>query len=89
MKPEEAKEQEVEDTYASIAEQYKRNKLVPWRRYIETPSFLRLVGQLTTEDVIDLACGEGFYTRIYRAQSSGKVYGVDYSENMIKLAKWQ
>lgn len=56
---------------------------------METPSFLKLVGPLQKEDVIDLACGEGFYTRIYRGMTSGRVIGVDFSENMIKLAKWQ
>lgn len=50
---------------------------------------MKLVGQLKNEDVIDLACGEGFYTRMMRNMTSGKVYGVDFSENMIKLAKWQ
>jgi ubiquinone/menaquinone biosynthesis C-methylase UbiE len=78
-----------EDTYATFVEKYKKSKLIPWRKYIETPSFLKLVGKLTTEDVIDLACGEGFYTRIMRDMTSGRVYGLDFSENMIKLAKWQ
>jgi ubiquinone/menaquinone biosynthesis C-methylase UbiE len=39
------------------------------------------------EDIIDLACGTGFYTRILREKTSGKVYGVDISEDMIKYAK--
>lgn len=79
----------VEDTYREIVENYKKSKLIPWRRFIETPSFMNLVGQLSSEDVIDLACGEGFYTRKFREMTTGRVYGVDYSENMIKLAQYQ
>lgn len=56
---------------------------------METPSFMEFLGPLSNEDVIDLACGEGFYTRKFRVLTSGRVYGVDYSENMIALAKYQ
>ena len=88
-RPETQERQETpDDTYATFVEKYKKSKLIPWRKFVETPSFLKLVGQLTNEDVIDLACGEGFYTRIMRGMTSGKVIGCDYSENMIKLAKW-
>jgi ubiquinone/menaquinone biosynthesis C-methylase UbiE len=60
---------------------------VPRRKYLETPSFIKLLGDLSNEDVIDLACGEGFYTRILREKTKGKVYGVDISTGMIELAK--
>lgn len=77
------------DTYAPIVEKYKRSKLIPWRKFIETPSFMSLVGELKeTDDVCDLACGEGFYTRIMRQMTKGKVYGMDYCQNMINLAKY-
>ena len=33
-----------DDTYAAIVEKYKKSKLIPWRLFIETPSFLKLVG---------------------------------------------
>jgi len=49
---------------------------------------MKLVGELSNEDVIDLACGEGFYTRKMRVMTTGKVYGLDYCENFIKMAKW-
>ncbi len=35
------------------------------------------------EDVIDFACGTGFYTREIRKRTTGKVVGVDISEDMI------
>ncbi|CDW84807.1 UNKNOWN [Stylonychia lemnae] len=82
-------QEQIDDTYAQIVEKYKKSKLIPWRKFVETPSFMNLVGQLTNEDVIDLACGEGFYTRKMREMTQGKVFGLDYCENFIKMAKWQ
>jgi ubiquinone/menaquinone biosynthesis C-methylase UbiE len=38
-----------------------------------------LLGQLNDEDVIDLACGEGFYPRRIRQRTKGRVYGADIS----------
>jgi len=49
---------------------------------------MKLLGSdLVDENICDLACGEGFYTRKFRALTSGRVVGVDISENMIKLAE--
>jgi ubiquinone/menaquinone biosynthesis C-methylase UbiE len=41
------------------------------------------------KDVIDLACGSGYYTRVIRERVSPdhQVWGADISENMIKIAK--
>ena len=45
--------------------------------------------QLPGKDVIDLACGSGYFTRMIRARVSEDhvVWGLDISENMIKLGK--
>jgi toxoflavin synthase len=39
--------------------------------------------------VLDVACGEGFYTRMIRQRGAGRVTGVDLSQGMIKLAQTQ
>jgi ubiquinone/menaquinone biosynthesis C-methylase UbiE len=44
---------------------------------------------LRNENVLDLGCGEGHYTRLFKKQTSGQVYGIDISANMIDLAKKQ
>ena len=36
---------------------------------------------------VDLACGEGFYTRLYKLKGAAEVVGIDLSEQMIVLAK--
>jgi ubiquinone/menaquinone biosynthesis C-methylase UbiE len=73
--------------YDPIAEQYKRAKQQPWRAHIEAFTLMRLIGDPTDKAVIDIACGEGFYTRMIRQRGASKVTGVDLSEKMIGLAR--
>ena len=56
-------------------------------RYIEAFALMRLIGNPTGKTVIDIACGEGFYTRMIRQRGAAKVTGVDLSEKMIGLAR--
>jgi toxoflavin synthase len=73
--------------YDLIAEQYKRSKLSPWRTYIERYTFLELLGDLRGKSVLDLACGEGYYSRIFKSLGAARVVGVDLSHKMIDLAR--
>ncbi|WP_437227067.1 class I SAM-dependent methyltransferase [Planctomicrobium sp. SH661] len=75
--------------YDPIAEQYKRSKQQPWRTYIEAYSLLNLIGDPTGKSVLDIACGEGFYTRLLRQKGASSITGVDLSEGMIELARKQ
>lgn len=75
--------------YDLISEQYKRAKLQPWRGHIEVFTFLDVIGDLAEMKVLDLACGEGFYSRLLRAHGAASVTGVDLSEGMIALAREQ
>lgn len=73
--------------YDPIAEQYRRAKQQPWRAHVEAFTLLRLVGDVTGRSVIDIACGEGFYTRMIRQRGAARVLGVDLSARMIDLAR--
>ena len=73
--------------YDPIAKQYKRSKQQPWRGYVEAFTLMRLIGNPTGKKVIDIACGDGFYTRMIRQRGAAKVTGVDLSEKMIGLAQ--
>jgi len=73
--------------YDAIAEEYKKAKLQPWRSYIETFMLFNLAGDLTGKSVLDLACGEGFHTRLLRQKGATRVVGVDISAGMIDLAR--
>jgi 2-polyprenyl-3-methyl-5-hydroxy-6-metoxy-1,4-benzoquinol methylase len=51
------------------------------------PSFENLFKNLESEDIIDLGCGTGFFTEKVRHLTSGLVYGLDVSPEMIEVAK--
>ena len=75
--------------YDFIAEQYQRAKLHPWRAHVESFTFLGVLGDLSGKTVVDLACGEGFYSRVLKARGAARVTGIDLSEGMIALARQQ
>jgi SAM-dependent methyltransferase len=75
------------DLYADIAEKYKQSKLLPWRLHLEEFTLFELIGDLRGLDVLDLACGEGHYTRRLKQHGAARVVGVDLSERMIALAR--
>lgn len=75
--------------YDPIAELYKRSKQQPWRTHVEAFSLMQLIGDLAGQSVLDVACGEGFYTRMIRQRGAAKVTGVDLSAGMIDLARQQ
>lgn len=61
--------------------------MLPFRRYVEMYSYFTMLGKLDGLSMLDLACGEGFYTRRVKRRGAGKVVGVDISEGMIHLAR--
>lgn len=73
--------------YDSISEKYRESKDADWRVHIEIPSFMRLVGDVSGMSVLDLACGDGFYSRRLKQQGARRVVGVDNSTAMIALAR--
>jgi ubiquinone/menaquinone biosynthesis C-methylase UbiE len=79
----------VTTDYDPIAEQYKRSKLTPWRSDVECFTLLETIGAVDGLAVLDVACGEGFYTRLLRLRGAARVTGVDLSEGMVTLARKQ
>ncbi|MBS0203801.1 MAG: class I SAM-dependent methyltransferase [Planctomycetes bacterium] len=75
--------------YDPIAEQYQRSKQQPWRHCIECHTLMELIGDLSGMSAMDVACGEGFYTRLIRQRGAARVVGVDLSQGMIELARQQ
>ena len=73
--------------YDGIADAYKRTKTSPLREHVEAYSFLRMLGDLQGLRVLDLACGDGFYTRAIAAAGAAEVVGVDISADMLTLAR--
>lgn len=73
--------------YDPIADRYIREKATPWRRCVELPTFLQLLGDVRGSSALDLACGDGHFTRILRARGADPVVGVDASAAMIDRAR--
>ncbi|MCY4430068.1 MAG: class I SAM-dependent methyltransferase, partial [Rhodospirillales bacterium] len=75
--------------YDAIAREYRASKRLPFREYVERYTLFELLGDLRGKTVLDLACGDGFYTRVLRQCGALEVTGVDISEGMIDLAEAQ
>lgn len=76
-----------DNSYDAIAEQYKNSKQLGFRKCIEEYTLLKLIGDVSNKKILDLACGEGIYTRKIKALGAAKILGVDLSSEMIKLAE--
>ena len=50
--------------YDRIATEYQKSKRQPWRWHVECFTLCELAGDVAGRSVLDLACGEGFYTRV-------------------------
>jgi SAM-dependent methyltransferase len=73
--------------YDGIATQYRQSKRSPLRRHVEAPSFLGWVGDVRGASVLELACGEGHYTRRLHELGAARVLALDISPAMIALAE--
>ncbi|MDG2272670.1 MAG: class I SAM-dependent methyltransferase [Halioglobus sp.] len=50
------------------------------------PRIFQLLGDIKNKRILDLACGQGYFSELME-KHEGKVTGVDYSQEFIKLAK--
>nr|VFK36123.1 MAG: Ubiquinone/menaquinone biosynthesis C-methylase UbiE [Candidatus Kentron sp. MB]VFK77665.1 MAG: Ubiquinone/menaquinone biosynthesis C-methylase UbiE [Candidatus Kentron sp. MB] len=73
--------------YDSIAKQYKNTFELPFRKHIEEYTYFQVLGDLSGKSILDLACGEGRYTRKFKQKGAAHVVGVDISGKMIELAR--
>jgi ubiquinone/menaquinone biosynthesis C-methylase UbiE len=56
------------------------------RDRMNNPVAFRLIGNVKGQRVLDLACGEGYNTRML-ARKGAKVTGVDFSKKLVELAR--
>ena len=74
-------------TYDRIAHEYRKSTELPLRVYVDRPTLLGLAGPLDGRSVLDLACGEGHYTRLLKQAGAAETLGVDLSREMVALAE--
>jgi len=77
----------VNAQYDAIARDYQATKESPLRLHVEAYTFFNMLGDVAGLEVLDLACGEGFYTRLIAKAGAAKLVGVDISAEMIALAQ--
>lgn len=78
----------TQDQYSSIGKKFK--EVAPkamLRADLLTPAFISAVGDIKGKTCLDLACGDGYYTRLLMDLGARRVVGVDISQKMIDLAK--
>jgi len=75
--------------YDEIGSHYLLTKSIPWKRYAERYTFFKAIGPLHRLRLIDVACGTGYYTRMFRDAGAAEVVGVDISAEMVRLARGQ
>jgi toxoflavin synthase len=76
-----------EAVYDSIGQKYQKIHSIPLVEYLRTYTYTNLLGDVAGKSILDLACGEGFYTRLLKKQAVASIVGVDLSLKMIELAR--
>ena len=77
----------VAEEYDRAAAEYQASKHRPWRRDVERYTLFSLLPGVGEASVVDLACGEGIYSRQLRRLGARRVVGVDISAEMVALAR--
>ncbi|QTL38892.1 class I SAM-dependent methyltransferase [Xenorhabdus budapestensis] len=75
------------NVYNPIADLYESFSDSAAQINIEIRTILNLAGDIQGKSVLDLACGYGLFSRLFRNHGASKVVGVDISHNMIEIAK--
>jgi ubiquinone/menaquinone biosynthesis C-methylase UbiE len=73
--------------YEAIAHVYRESKRLPIKQYSEEFTMFQVLGSMRDLAVLDVACGDGYYTRAMKRQGAAHVMGVDRSATMITLAQ--
>jgi 2-polyprenyl-3-methyl-5-hydroxy-6-metoxy-1,4-benzoquinol methylase len=73
--------------YDTISDDYQKAADHPIKRCCEAFTFARVLGDVRAKAVLDLACGNGYYTRLIKRQGAAQVVGVDVSARMIASAR--
>lgn len=73
--------------YETIAALFAESMRLPFREAIEQHTLRSLAGDVSGARVLDIACGDGFYTRWAKWAGASTALGVDISAAMIRRAE--
>jgi toxoflavin synthase len=69
--------------YNTIAHAYRESKRLPIKQYSEEFTWFQVLESVRDLAVLDVACGDGYYTRAMKRQGASRVVSVDRSATMI------
>ncbi len=76
----------MQNQYRKIAKNYSAVRNAT-QRFVWGPTLLMMAGDISGKDIVDIGCGNGYYTRILAAQQPHTITGIDLSKEMIELAR--
>src|SRR5699024_10232434 len=76
-----------EQLYNDIGERFEEFTNTAAQRIVEIRTLMHMAGDVSNLNILDLACGYGFFGRELLAKGALRVVGVDISEKMIDLAR--
>lgn len=72
--------------FDALGQLYDETFTLPWRRYLEVPTVLRLLGDLTGRSVLDLGSGSGWHCAKLVRLGAREVVGLEVSSGMVDYA---
>src|SRR5215510_3666754 len=76
----------VSDQYGAVSGQYDRVKNLPYAM-VERETLCAGLPDLTGRRILDIGCGSGYYSRLFKRLGAETVVGVDIVPEMIDLAR--
>jgi SAM-dependent methyltransferase len=76
----------INDQYQAMSSRYDRVKTLPYAM-VERETICSGLPDLTGRKVLDVACGTGFYSRLYKRLGAETVVGVDIVPGMVDIAR--
>lgn len=73
--------------YDKLVEGTARATALSLRTFIEMHSVMMTLGDIRGKDVLDVACGDGLYSRRLRSWGAARVVGVDISKELVRAAR--
>jgi SAM-dependent methyltransferase len=73
--------------YDRVGDRYSEAKTAPFRLHLEAYTLEKLAGDVRDARVLDLACGDGFYSRRLVRRGAAQALGVDASGEMVALGR--
>lgn len=75
------------EEYDIIASKYQEATKRELRNFTLEPSLIKYFGNLTGKNILDLACGEGYSSRLSESLGAEEIVGIDVSQKEIEMAR--